>query len=237
VPSAETTTHPGPKKSGGNMAKLTVDLARRAEIGATRRSRTRERLLASARRLFGWEGGRTTRVEDICEAASIARGTFYNYFPSFEAMQAALFEELSTKFDHAVHQAFEQLESPAERTSAAIRFYLTHVVEDHEWGWGMVNTGMGVGFFHAAVSDRVLETIQEGIDSRDFTIETAEAGRDILLGSGLAAAITLLSGAAPKRHIETVAAGVLQALGASTDKARALASGPLPKLSDPARLP
>ena len=215
------------------MAKLTVDLARRAEIGATRRSRTRERLLSSARQLFGRESGRTTRVEDICEAASIARGTFYNYFPSFEAMQAALFEELSNKFDQAVHQAFEQLESPAERTSAAIRFYLTHVVEDHEWGWGMVNTGMGVGFFHATVSDRVLETIQEGIDSRDFTIETAEAGRDILLGSGLAAAITLLSGTAPKRHIETVAAGVLQALGTSNDKARELVSRPLPKLPDP----
>jgi len=215
------------------MAKLTVDLARRAEIGATRRSRTRERLLSSARRLFGREGGRTTRVEDVCEAASIARGTFYNYFPSFEAMQAALFEELSNKFDQAVHLAFEQLEGPAERTSAAIRFYLTHVVEDHEWGWGMVNTGMGVGFFHATVSDRVLETIQEGIDSRDFTIETAEAGRDILLGSGLAAAITLLSGTAPARHIETVATGVLQALGTPKERAREVVSAPLPRLPTP----
>lgn len=215
------------------MAKLTVDLARRAEIGATRRSRTRVRLLSSARRLFGREGGRATRVEDICEAASIARGTFYNYFPSFEAMQAALFEELSNGFDKAVHQAFEQLDGPAERTSAAIRFYLTHIVEDHEWGWGMVNTGMGVGFFHATVSDRVIETIQEGIDSRDFTIETAEAGRDILLGSGLAAAITLLSGTAPERHIETVAAGVLQALGTPKDKARELVSAQLPMLPDP----
>jgi AcrR family transcriptional regulator len=215
------------------MAKLTVDLARRAEIGATRRSRTRARLLSSARQLFGRESGRTTRVEDICEAASIARGTFYNYFPSFEAMQAALFEELSNRFDQAVHQAFELLEGPAERTSAAIRFYLTHVVEDHEWGWGMVNTGMGVGFFHATVSDRVLETIQDGIDSRDFTIATAEAGRDILLGSGLAAAITLLSGTAPERHIETVAMGVLQALGTSNDRARELVSAPLPALPIP----
>lgn len=214
------------------MAKLTVDLARRAEIGATRRSRTRERLLSSARKLFGRESGRTTRVEDICEAASIARGTFYNYFPSFEAMQAALFEELSNKFDQAVHQAFEQLQGPAERTSAAIRFYLTHVVEDREWGWGMVNTGMGVGFFHVTVSDRVLETIQEGIDSRDFTIQSAEAGRDILLGTGLAAAITLLSGTAPERHIETIAAGVLQSLGTPSGKAHELACAPLPQLLD-----
>jgi hypothetical protein len=145
-------------------------------------------------------------------------------------MQAALLEELSNKFDRAVHQAFEQLEGPAQKTSAAIRFYLTHVVEDRGWGWGMVNTGMGVGFFHNTVSDRVLETIQEGIEARDFTIETAEAGRDILLGSGLAAAITLLNGKAPKRHIEAVAAGVLQALGASEETARELVSLSLPEL-------
>lgn len=212
------------------MAKLTVNLARRAEIGATRRSRTRARLLSSARQLFGREGGRSTRVEDICESAAIARGTFYNYFPTFDALQAALFDELSNRFDDAVHRVFEQLEGPAERTAAAIRFYLTHVIEDHEWGWGMVNTGMGLGFFHASVSDRVLETIQDGIDAGDFTIDTAEAGRDILLGTGLAAAVTLLSGTGSEQHIAVVAAGVLQALGTPEHRAHELARAPLPTL-------
>ena len=212
------------------LAKFSVNHARRAEIGATRRSRTRARLLASARQLFGREGGRSTRVEDICESAAIARGTFYNYFPTFDALQAALFDELSNKFDDAVHQVFEQLEGPDERTAAAIRFYLTHMVEDHEWGWGMVNTGMGLGFFHASVSDRVLETIQDGIDAGEFTIGTAEAGRDILLGSGLAAAVTLLGGTTSERHIELVAVAVLQALGTPERRAHELARAPLPSL-------
>jgi AcrR family transcriptional regulator len=213
------------------MAKLNVDLARRAEIGARRRSKTHARLLAAARGLFGRESGRATRVEDICETAAIARGTFYNYFPSFDALQAALFEELSNRFDLAVHTAFEQLDGPAERTSAAIRFYLTHVVEDHEWGWGMVNTGMGIGFFPASVSEHVLETIQDGIDVGDFTIASAEAGRDILLGTGLAAATSLLNGKAGPDHIPHVAKGVLQALGLPAARALELVSGDVPKLT------
>src|SRR6478752_1050936 len=213
------------------MAKLNVDLARRAEIAAKRRSKTRARLLDATRGLFGRDGGRVTRVEDICEAAGIARGTFYNYFPSFDALQAGLFEELSNRFDLAVHTAFEQLDGPAERTCAAIRFYLNHVVEDHEWGWGMVNTGMGIGFFPASVSERVSETIQEGIDSGDFTIPNAEAGRDILLGAGLAAATTLLNGKAAPDHIANVAAGVLQALGLPADRAWKLATGEMPPLA------
>lgn len=218
------------------MAKLNVDLARRAEIAANRRSKTRARLLDASRALFGRDGGRSTRVEDICEAAGIARGTFYNYFPSFDALQAALFEDLSNRFDEAVHHAFEQLPGPAESTCAAMRFYLTHVVEDHEWGWGMVNTGMGIGFFPVSVTERVAETIQEGIDSGDFTIPNAEAGRDILLGAGLAAATTLLHGKAAPDHIANVAAGVLQALGLPADRAWKLASAEIPPLAyvDPA---
>lgn len=213
------------------MAKNKVDLARRAEIGAQRRLRTRAKVLDAACQLFGRDGGRATRVEDICEAAGIARGTLYNYFPSFDVLQAAVLEDLSNRFDYAVHQAFEQLEGPARRTSAAIRFYLTHVVEDHQWGWGMVNTGMGIGFFPVSVSGRVLETIQQGIDSGDFSVANAETGRDILLGAGLAAATTLLSSNAPDRHIENVAVAVLQALGLPGTQAWDLVLEPLPGLT------
>lgn len=212
------------------MAKHAINLARRAEIGARRRAKTRAQLLAASRVLFGREGGRSTRVEDICETASIARGTFYNYFPSFDALQEALLEDLNERFDHAVHLAFEQLEGGAERTSAAIRYYMTHVVEDREWGWGMVNTGMGIGFFPASVSERVIATIQEGVDAGDFTIANVEAGRDILLGAGLAAATSLLKGTAKADHIEAVAAGVLMALGLPEQRARHLSRAPLPKL-------
>jgi AcrR family transcriptional regulator len=213
------------------MGKHAIDLARRAEIGARRRAKTRAQLLAAARALFGRQGGRSTRVEDVCETASIARGTFYNYFPSFDALQAALFEDLNNRFDTAVHLAFDQLEGPAERTVAAIRYYLSHVVEDREWGWGMVNTGMGVGFFSVSVSERAAETIQQGIDAGDFTIANARAGRDLLLGAGLAAAITLLNGEAKSDHIETVAAGLLQALGVPHERARELARIELPALA------
>ena len=110
------------------------------------------------------------------------------------------------------------------------------MVEDHEWGWGMVNTGMGIGYFPAAVSERVAETIQQGIDAGDFTIPNAEAGRDILLGAGLAAATTLLNGTAAPGHIADVAVRVLQGLGLPAGRARKLVSDEIPELpyADPA---
>ena len=134
------------------------------------------------------------------------------------------------RFDQAVHVAFEDLHTPAERTCAAIRYYLHHAVADRQWGWGMVNTGMGIGLFRNAVSQRVIESIQEGIDTKDFSISTAEVGRDILLGAGLAAAITLLNGQAEIGHIEEVAVGVLQSLGVSASQARQLVKQPIKQL-------
>lgn len=215
------------------MAKTNVDLARRAEIGADRRTRTRARLLDAARTLYGREGGRTTRIEDICELAGMARGTFYNHFAGLDALQAALFEEVSLRFDQAVHVAFEDLRTPAERTSAAVRYYLAHMLDDRAWGWCMVNTGMGIGFFHDTVTERVSETIQEGIDAGQFSIATAEAGRDILLGAGLASASSLLTGEVSAGHIVHVALGVLRGLGVDEAEARRIVVAPLVPLQLP----
>jgi len=62
-------------------------------ITAQAKTETRDRILTEAARLFhdrGWENA-TTR--DIAAAAGIANGTLFNYFPSKEAIAAALIED------------------------------------------------------------------------------------------------------------------------------------------------
>lgn len=207
-----------------------IDLSRRAEIGIEKRTRTRATLLSVARELFGHEGGKSTRIEDICERAGVARGTFYNYFPSIDAVQEALFEDLSRDFDDAVHLVFAELDGPVERTAAAIRYYIGRAGHDAAWGWGMVNTGMGTGLLANEIAERVEATVQEGIDAGEFSIESAIAGRDIVLGTGLAAAITLLKGAAPPNYPELTAARLLMALGVDEPIANAVVQRPLRSL-------
>ena len=48
----------------------------------------RERLLAAGRELFARYGLRKTTVEELARAAGIAKGTFYLFFPSKEALYA-----------------------------------------------------------------------------------------------------------------------------------------------------
>lgn len=60
-----------------------------------RGSAGRERLLATARRLFTRHGASNVGINDVTAAAGVARMTLYNNFPSKDALTAAVYEEMA----------------------------------------------------------------------------------------------------------------------------------------------
>jgi TetR/AcrR family transcriptional regulator, cholesterol catabolism regulator len=60
---------------------------------ARRKARTRQRLLAAGETLFRDRGFDATTVEEVAEAADVAKGTFFNYFESKETLLGALLVE------------------------------------------------------------------------------------------------------------------------------------------------
>jgi TetR/AcrR family transcriptional regulator, cholesterol catabolism regulator len=54
---------------------------------------TRQLIFVEAVKLFREKGFEMTTVDDICERADVAKGTFFNYFPKKEAVLAYLFEK------------------------------------------------------------------------------------------------------------------------------------------------
>jgi AcrR family transcriptional regulator len=207
-----------------------IDLARRAEIAAERRRRTRSTILLAAFRLIGKERGNFQRVEDFCTAAGMARGTFYNYFTGIEQLYEILADELSRDFDVAVHRVMETLPSAAARSAAAIRYYMRAAMDNPRWGWAMVHTSMGRDVFGPDVSARAKATVQEGIDSGEFTIQSAEMGKSLLLGAGLANILDIVRGRASRNYPEEVAQHILMGLGVAPERAMELARAPLPEL-------
>jgi AcrR family transcriptional regulator len=55
-----------------------------------KKEETRQRLLSVSLELFHEQGYSATTVEDITERADVAKGTFFNYFPSKEALLSEL---------------------------------------------------------------------------------------------------------------------------------------------------
>lgn len=203
---------------------------RRAQIGQEQRARTRAAILDATFHVIGHEHGRLARIEQIVQVAKIARPTFYTYFSSMEELFNALSYELSHDFNTAVHAYYKTLGSPAEQTSAAVRYNLNKALADHKWAWSMINMSFGGPIFGAENFAAATATVKAGIETGHFTITDVRVGRDLVLGTVLAAMKTIVAGTRVKSYPEAVTLQVLIGLGVSTAKANKLVAMPLPDL-------
>src|SRR5688572_3650709 len=95
-----------------------------------KRERTRTKILDAAFELIGNEKGLTVRIEEICAAAEISRGTFYNYFTSLEQLFEILAIELSHDLNRALTSTFDATQSHADGSNAAVQHYLNYARRD-----------------------------------------------------------------------------------------------------------
>ncbi len=210
--------------------KRQVDLARRAQIGQEKRIRTRKQVLDAAFGLLGRERGRVTRIEEICEAAAVSRGTFYNYFTSIEDLFAGLSDDLNHDFITAVVAIQEQMPSAAERVGVAVRLYLERALKDPKWGWAMVNLSAGGPIFGRDTYQRARRTAEEGIASGEFDLTGPTTGRDLVLGTALAAMITQLRNSPSSTYSASVARHILRGMGVAKERVEEIVGQPLPEL-------
>ena len=70
-----------------------------------RKEETRRQIFQAAMKLFEKKGIIATTVEEITQAADVGKGTFFNYFPSKEAIFSALAERQLGIVDRAVEAA------------------------------------------------------------------------------------------------------------------------------------
>lgn len=122
---------------------------------ARRRQETHARIFETAMRLFAERGFANTPVGDITDAADVAKGTFFNYFPSKEAILEALAER-----QLGVVRAAEE----RARTAASVRPVILEMIhalaERPSRSQLLLRSLMGVALTHNSLSNflgRVLE--------------------------------------------------------------------------------
>jgi AcrR family transcriptional regulator len=204
---------------------------RRIDELTGKRERTRQRIFEATFRLIGHEHGQSVRIEEICAAAKVSRGTFYNYFNSVEELFQMLAVDLSHGFNLAVLETLAAIESSAERTNAAIQHYLKRAQRDPAWGWAMVHLSAAGPFFGAESYDACFRTVQQGIKSGEFDVPHAQYGRDLLLGAILAAMVSTLRDGSSRSQPRIIARHLLRALGVADGRARTIAESPLPEIA------
>ena len=202
---------------------------RRAPKLGGKRERTRKTILEAAFGLIGNEKGLTVRIEEICAAAQVSRGTFYNYFTSLEQLFEVLAIELSHDLNRALVASWDDTQSHAEGSNVAIQHYLNYAQRDPAWAWAMVHLSAFGPTFGAEAWEACYRSIAKGIEAGEFDVPNATVGRDLMTGTVLATVRTMLrSGGdhAPSQP-RIVAYHMLRALGVADARARAIAERPL----------
>jgi AcrR family transcriptional regulator len=219
-------------------AKLAARAQRRAEerpvpkLGG-KRERTRKTILEAAFGLIGNERGLTVRIEEICAAARISRGTFYNYFTSLEQLFEVLAIELSHDLNYALVATWDETQSHAEGSNAAIQHYLNYARRDPAWAWAMVHLNAFGPTFGAEAWEACHRAIAKGIEAGEFDVPNATVGRDLMTGAVMATVRTMLRSDGDPPQPKIVAYHVLRALGVPSVRARAIAEKPLPDIVAP----
>jgi AcrR family transcriptional regulator len=90
----------------------------------------REQLLTAAGDLFAERGYSSTRIADICERAGAAKGLFYWYFETKEALFADLVRDMRRRLRRARAEAIDPAADPLTQlrqgTEASVRFMAEH---------------------------------------------------------------------------------------------------------------
>jgi AcrR family transcriptional regulator len=199
-----------------------------------KRERTRKSILEAAFGLIGNEKGLTVRIEEVCAAAHISRGTFYNYFTSLEQLFEVLAIELSHDLNRALVSTWDETRSHAEGSNAAIQHYLNYARRDSAWAWAMVHLSAFGPTFGAEAWDACHRSIAKGIEAGEFDVPNATVGRDLMTGTVMATVRTMLrSGDSRSSQPRIVAYHVLRALGVDDTRAKDITEKPLPDIVVP----
>ena len=110
-----------------------IDLARRAQIGRDRRARTRAELIRAARILYAARTFDSVTVDDVVNAAELAKGTFYVHFDGLDDLQSVLAGELAHELDELLQPRRLSLDDPIERITAGCGAFINQALHDPAW--------------------------------------------------------------------------------------------------------
>jgi len=132
-----------------------------ARLGKTVRdaalAETRQRLLAAAATEFASEGYVGANVNHISQAAGLAKGTIYNYFPSKRGLMLALVDTIASAHTEAVLELVELEQAPAQRLECFFRAGFAFVEQHPAQARVVVNAVYG---HDAEIRERVYQAYE-----------------------------------------------------------------------------
>jgi AcrR family transcriptional regulator len=197
-----------------------------------RRARVRRRILAAVEELTRSRGVDDVTIEDISDAADVARRTFYHYFESKNDAVVPIARARTRELNRRIDRAVESIDDPAEVVSIALRHTLRSFPEDPLCAWFIFRSGLPQQRLLEGIGESGTRDVARGVQSGRFALGNAKAARALLGGAMIGALSGRLEGILDDADLDDAAEHLLRLLGVPAADAREIARRPLPPLGD-----
>jgi AcrR family transcriptional regulator len=203
----------------------------RTRTGHARRIRTRTKILTAAFALFDERGVNRVTVEDVREAAGLARGTFYNYFLTYEDMLKELAARIARQVNIEQSERFDAVTDMSERLWSNVRYGILRTASDRSCSQIIVRIMPLMGPLNEAMRQHAERNLRLAIKRKVINLPSASVALDF--GYGLASVMIrrALTGRIRSGELESAGLMLLRAYGIPEREARRISRlrfAPLP---------
>ena len=215
------------------MSEAEHEIAPTLGRGARRRQRTRAKLLSAAQAVMARKGADATTIQEITEEADVGFGSFYNHFESKDAIVEAMMAQTMETFGNALDRISEAVTDPAEVLAASLRYGVERAINEPDWGWFLIHSGLSAHRMRTGLGVRMARDIRLGVESGRLHADDLEATLLAVGGTVLSIMAARLLGELESEAPERAAILALKLLGIPNEEAAEIAHRPLPRLEFP----
>jgi len=204
----------------------------RTRTGQARRARTRAKILSTAFALFDERRVDQVTVEDVREAAGLARGSFYNYFLTYEHMLKELAAQIGRQINDEQSERFDGVANLAERTWLNVRYGILRAASDRSCSEILVRVTPLVGPLNDTMRQHAERSMR--LSAKRKFIDVPSPGVALDLGYGLVTVMIrrILNSGVDFKEIEAAGLMLMRAFGVPEIEARRISRLPLPQLPE-----
>lgn len=199
----------------------------------SRRERTRLKLLRAAGQVLSEHGSEKATIEDFVVAAGVARGTFYNYYETVDALLNDLWEYVGFDPFNAIRSSCAPIKCSAERFISTARMIVRAAEQDKIWGWIILYLSAGDKEVNADLLAYPRLDLEKGVEQGAFDIDDMEVAVEIAVVALRGAIRSSVVAENSDNYTASICEFLLRGFGVDKKDAKRIVHLPLPNFSGP----
>jgi AcrR family transcriptional regulator len=197
---------------------------------ARRQALVRQRILTAAETLMSARGVDEVTIDDIADAADIARRSFYHYFPTKHDLLVPIARARTRALNRRLDALVASIPDPAEGMATAMRHALRMLTRDALCRWFVLSSGLPHLRLQEGLGESGMRDARRGVEAGRFRVANAEVVRVLMSGAFIALLGARAENTLDDADVDDAVEHLLRLLGLSLSEAHDIAHRPLPAL-------